>query len=209
MIIKETDKEYELIPEGTHVGRQYMACDLGDHLETYNEQETVRKKFRWGWEFPLLLMGEGDHKGQPFSISKRYTASLHSGSKLSEHLTSWRGKAPTDKEKEKGFDTSSMLGVPALITVIHVTSKINGRVYPVVSAITGLPKGLKCPKAVNKPISFSLDDPDYLEKYKELPEWLQQKINYDEVSIVITMPEDPDQIGGDPEFDDTIEDVPF
>ena len=207
MIIKESDKEYELIPEGTHVARCYMVCDLGRQKNTWQGVERIQRKLRISFECPTLFMEEGQNEGKPFSATRTYTASLFKNSHLYEHLTSWRGRAFTAKEL-KAFDTSRLIGIPALITIIHLGGE-GDKIYPGLSAITGLPKDLKCPKAINKTIDFSLDDPDYLEKYKELPEWLQQKININNTTPGEAAYKDPDQIGGDPDFDDTIEDVPF
>ena len=56
--------------------------------------------------------------------------------------------------------------------------------------------------------------PDYLEKYNELPEWLQKKINKEPVNSDGTLNkslfDNSADIDGDPDFDDTVkDDIPF
>ena len=184
MIIEQTEKDFELIPAGTHVARCCGVCDLGLHKETYQGNERLVPKVRISFECPTLIMKEGDFEGMPFLASRRYTASLNEGSHLREHLISWRGKAFTPEELKK-FDTKVLLGVPAQVTIVHLGNE-GEKKYPGISAITGFPKGLKCPAAVNKPIDFSLKDPDYLQVYGSLNEWLQKMIN-----LPSLMPEEP------------------
>jgi len=113
--------------------------------------ETVKHQVLISWELPLeplIDVGEGNMK--PQSISKFYTLSLHEKSTLGIDLTSWRGKPFTDEEKQ-GFDISKLLGVPCMLSVVDKNNKSK------VSGVMGLPKGMACPDAINKPVLYEMD----------------------------------------------------
>jgi hypothetical protein len=174
----KSDFEFELIPAENHITRCYMVCDLGYQEEEYQGLKSVRRKVRIAFECPNALMQEGENVGKPFSISRTYTLSLDDRAVLCQHLESWRGIAFTEKEK-RGFDILTLLNVPALVNVIHKVSKTSGNIYPILQSISKMPKGMTCPKLYNEPVSFSLEEDNWEDLYKELPEWLQKKINTD------------------------------
>lgn len=163
---KPEDKEFQLAPQGTHVGKCYMIVDMGLQDTPFG----AKHKIRIGWELPNEAMEDG----RPFVVSKEYTASLHPDSNLAQDLISWRGKSFTDEELA-GFDVFKVLGAPCMLTVIHNTSK-QGKQYANVKSVTSLPKGMEKPQGNNDPLSFSLEDPDE-EMFKKLPEWIQKKVN--------------------------------
>lgn len=183
---KPEDKEYQLAPQGTHLGVCYMVIDLGLQDTPFG----AKHKIRIGWELPNEPMEDG----RPFVVSKEYTASLHPDSNLAQDLVAWRGKSFTDDELA-GFDVFKVLGAPCMLTVIHATSKA-GKTYANVKSVTSLPKGTEKPKAVNEMVSFSLESPDEA-MFSKLPEWLQKKVNRPGVK---------QEADSKPDFDD---DIPF
>ena len=66
------------------------------------------------WEVPE----QDNMNGEPLTISKFYTLSLHEKSNLGADLSSWRGRAFTETEKQ-GFDISKLAGVPCLLNVVE------------------------------------------------------------------------------------------
>lgn len=163
---KPEDKEFQLAPQGTHIGRCYMVVDLGLQDTPFG----AKHKIRVGWELPTELMEDG----RPFSVGKEYTASLHPDSGLAQDLVSWRGRSFTDEELA-GFDVFKILGAPCMLTVIHNTSK-NGKTYANVKSVTALPKTVTCPEPVNEKIAFSLEEPNDV-MFQKLPEWIRNRIN--------------------------------
>ena len=190
---KPNESEYQLAPQGTHVGRCYMVVDMGLQDTPFG----AKHKIRIGWELSNELMVDG----RPFSVSKEYTASLHPDSNLAQDLVSWRGVSFTEEELA-GFDVFKVLGAPAMLTVIHGKSKA-GKTFANVKGVASLPKGMTKPTAVNDLLSFSLESPDE-EMFKKLPEWIQKKVNRTEKLSDAEMEAKGGPSG--PDFDD---DIPF
>lgn len=162
--------DFELAPTGNHRARCYGVVDLGMQRREWSGEVNYKHIVRISWELPDELMSDG----RPFSITQNYTLSLSDKANLRKDLESWRGRSFTEAELE-GFDLKNMIGVPAMVNVVHRES--NGKTYANVGSVSPLPKGLECPPAVNDPLYFSLDEPGWEVIYKGLPEWLQNKIN--------------------------------
>lgn len=148
--------DFEMTPEGVYTARCYRIIDLGTQKgsEAYGGKEQHKVMVSWeliGREDPK--MQEGDNKGKPFSIHKRYTVSLSEKANLRADLEAWRGKKFTLDEL-KGFDISNVLGAYCTIQVVHdETGK-----YANVNSIMAF-KGVK-PEPVNPDLVFDIDDPD-------------------------------------------------
>jgi hypothetical protein len=56
---------------------------------------------------------------KPYVVMERFTLSLHENSKLRPFLESWRGKRYTSKQADEGVDVENMVGVGALLQVVH------------------------------------------------------------------------------------------
>ena len=166
LTVRKPEGEFQLAPQGTHVGSCYMVVDMGLQDTPFG----AKHKIRVGWE----LSEEPMEDGRPFVVSKEYTASLHPDSTLAQDLISWRGRAFTDEELA-GFDVFKVLGAYCMLTVIHQISK-TGKQYANVKSVTSVPKGVPKPEAKNEVLSFSLESPDE-EMFNKLPEWLQKKVN--------------------------------
>lgn len=191
--------EFEIAPAGNSVARCYALVDLGMQERHWNGKVNYKRIVRISWELPDELMDDG----RPFSITQNYTLSLSEMANLRKDLESWRGQAFTDEELA-GFDLKNVLGAPAMINVIHRHAD-NGKTYANVGSVSPLPKGLVCPDRVNDILYFSLDEPDWRDKYETLPEWLQGKINVDLTTGLEEMP--PPGSAGQEDFPD--DDIPF
>ena len=179
--IKSNSKEFELIPEGQHIGVCYKIIDQGTRNETYprdaepnSDNTKKRKTLGVTWEIPEQKMADG----RPMSISKTYTASLNENSTLYKDLVTWRGKSFT-KEELEGFDIDKMIGAPANLEIEHVDGRAR------VKAIFK-PDEFKKTDTINAGMIFDLDvyceefSGDSTEKTKamcdifdSLPEWQQ------------------------------------
>ena len=149
-----SNQEFAQAPVGTTIGRCVKLIDIGTQKGEYQGQTTIRRQCIIGWELPNVLMEEGDHAGQPFVISKFYTASLSEKANLRKDLQLWRGKEFTSDEL-KGFDASSILGKTCMLSIIH-----NDKGKARVGGVMACPRGIEIPAQVNKNVFFSLDDFD-------------------------------------------------
>jgi len=159
--------DFEQIPAGTYIARSYRAVDIGTQHSEYNGEPQVKNQFILFWELPTEMI-DIDGEQKPRSISKFYTNSLHEKANLRHDLVSWRGKEFTEQEL-KDFDLNNILGKPCLLTVITKNDKAK------VQAVTGLPKGTKCPPMVNTQETFWWDE-FTLEKFDALSDGLKKLI---------------------------------
>jgi hypothetical protein len=76
---------------------------------------------------------------------------------LRHYLESWRGRAFTEADftGPNRFDMKNVIGKPCLLSIVH-THK-DGKTYANISSISGLPKGMAAPVAVNEQVYFSLE----------------------------------------------------
>lgn len=200
--------DFEVAPEGNHIARCWLVCDLGVQL-VQGQFGGLKHQMQLGWE----LCDENMKDGRPFSVFSRYTVSLHEKSKLRPMLESWRGKKFTADEL-KGFDVEKLAGVACMLNVTHNVS--GDRTYANIAAVTPLPRGMKAPAVRNELIVFSTADEW---KLPGLPDWLVKRINMPDPKTVARTqdtdggndPNGNDDMGGafSPVDDDEFSDVPF
>ena len=99
----------------------------------------------------MKLPEELNSEGQPLTISKFYTLSLHEKANLGNDLTSWRGRAFSEAEKQS-FDISKLLGVTCLLNVMDKNGK------PKISSIMPMKKGDPIAEQITQGVVFSLED---------------------------------------------------
>lgn len=170
-------KQFEAAPIGNHIGRCVGLIDVGTQSGEYQGKTTHARKIVVRWELPNELISEGDFAGQPFVVSKFYTASLSEKANLRKELSAWRGRDFTDDEL-RGFDAKNILDKPCMVNVTH-TDKGKAKV----SGVTPVPKGIQVPGRVNDILYFSLEPEDFKPEvferlsdfYKDMirksPEW--------------------------------------
>jgi len=195
---------FKPIPQGAHLGRCYRVIDLGTHDREYQGQPKppVRQVMLF-----LEMFGEDETgaplitpEGSPLVIAKRYTLSLADKANLRADLQAWRGRAFT-AEEAKGFELTTLLGVPVLINVTHTFKE--DKTYSNVAGLSPLPKAMRAvlPDPVNKPQFFNVNEPDqavfetFSEKLqnriKECHEWRKEHPNATAQASVHSS-EDPD-----------------
>lgn len=162
------------IPQGTHIARCYQIIQIGTVTSSYEGKETQRERVRIGFELPNILRefkeGEGE---KPMVISEEYTLSLSDNSNLGPLLVSWRGGKKFTKEEEEGFDIENLLGVPAILSIVHETK--DGKTYANIGSITATMKGMDIPKQVNPSRILSYDSWNE-ELFESLPKFIKDKI---------------------------------
>jgi len=155
------------VPAGTYQGVCYLVCDLGtQHNPQFNSDNP---KVIIGWEIHDIRLDDG----RPRAISKEYTNSMHEKAALRIMLESWSGRELNDAEINGAFDMKRLLGVNAMVQVIHRKSA-KGNTYAQVNSVTNVYKGMEKIEAENEFQYFSFEDK--MEIPENIPEWIRDKI---------------------------------
>lgn len=161
-------------PAGNHPARCYAVVDLGTHTDEGQYGVKVQRKIRLSWELPDELHVFRDENGpEPFAVHQTYTFSTHEKATMRKNLEAWRGRAFTDHEL-KSFELKSLIGVPCLLNVVHVTK--GEKTYANVKGISPVPKGLTVTPAINKPTYFEISMGPDSAAYASLPQFLREII---------------------------------
>jgi len=142
-------KEFELVPQGTMVGRLFSIIDLGT---TRNEKyEKDVHKVRIAWE-----TSETMPDGKPFAISKTYIVSVHEKSQLRKDVEAMLNRK-LSKDEEGAFEIKSLLGTYCMLQIVHVThgEKTYANIQTVMAVNT---KMVKLFEPVNSDIIFEFQD---------------------------------------------------
>lgn len=135
MIVKQSESNYVVAPEGSYSAVCVDVVDLGIVKTTWNNEEKESHKCRIIWQI------DEDHpSGGRFTVRQDYTASLGEKANLRKMLESWRGRAFTDAEL-MGFDLEQLVGIPCMINIVHRTGS-KGGTFANVAAAMRLPKGM-------------------------------------------------------------------
>jgi hypothetical protein len=146
--------EFEQPPVGTYPARCTKVIDIGTQKGEWQGKANFKRQVIIGWELPSELMTEGDYKGQPFVVSKFYTASLSEKANLRKDLQNWRGREFTPEELS-GFHAKNIIGKTCMLSL---TANEKGKTR--VTGIMALPKAMTVPDQINNSVYFSLDEFD-------------------------------------------------
>lgn len=169
------NKEFKLVPAGTHLARCYQFIHIGNVPNTFPgiKPGTMTNKIRLSWELPeeLTTFKEGEEP-KPFVISQDYTLSMNEKANLRKMIQSWLGKSFTDEEAVN-FDTELLVGMDCLLTINHVTK--GEKTFANIQNITKLPSKMVCPAPVNKAsfVTWESMTPDI---FNNLPKFIQDKM---------------------------------
>lgn len=166
MIVSEkSGGNFPPVDPGMHVGWCYGVIDLGTQpSEIYKAQHKLLLMFELDEK-----VADGEHKGEPYRLSKFYTASLSDRAALRAELENWRG-CPFEAHELAGFDMAKLLGVPAFINVSHKEGKAR------INTLNPIPKALGI-KRYEGGKTYHLDLSKFnAAVFAELPEWVQEKI---------------------------------
>lgn len=164
--------DFKGLPAGTHIAVCNLVADVGiqpgsgmfpaPKHQIYVRFEVPAERISWEKD---NVKYEG-----PQVIGQFFTASMNEKANLRKQLESWRGVAFTDEQAE-AFDVSTILGKPCMLSVVEKPS--GDKVYSNIKAISGLPKGIPAPNPENDLLYYAPDEPA---AFKNLPKWLQEKI---------------------------------
>lgn len=196
----------EPIPAGNYLARCYQMIEIGTVTETVMNKTVTARKVRIGWELPTELKVFKEEKGeQPLVISKEYTLSMNEKSNLRKDLKSWRGKDFTEDEA-KSFDITKLLGAACMLNITHKASKSDAsKVYDQISAITPLPKGVKCDPQINPNFVLSYDNFDN-NIFDKLPDFIKTKMQSSAEFQAIGRPHERNM---EPDLVNAEDDLPF
>ena len=190
--------DYESLKPGRYQAICYKIVDVGTRMESFKGgPEKKRTLVYLYWEVTHIQMGNDGEEfwdeitmsdGRPFSISKKYTASLNENATLHLDLKSWRGK-PFTAEQLKSFDIENLLGKTCELEVIGY-QKQDGSQGVAVESVYKPDGGVKNVSTINDKEAFDLDlykleftgksCPDskrMLDIYYDLPDWMKDLID--------------------------------
>lgn len=160
---------------GVYTGTCIEVVDLGEqHNTKYNKYQ---RRVLLTWEIRgerVDVEEDGKTVSKPRWLSKEYTASLNSKSRLYEMLTAWLGRELTDEEAD-AYDISTLIGRSCQLQVI-VKDKPDGRRYSEIKGIMALPKGADPGAPESDTMVFAIDEPDADEVIAKLPAWVQERV---------------------------------
>lgn len=150
-----SNKTYPLCPPGPQHAVCVDVIDLGWTADQYQNQpiRVIRK---------AVLVFQTDEQspesGKRFEPSAEFTieqelvdddgtvkvvTTFGARSKLRQFLDKWRAKDYTDEEAKAGAPLHKLVGVNAMLNIMHKQSKANpDRTYAVIEGATGIPKAL-------------------------------------------------------------------
>lgn len=188
-------QDFQQAPAGTQEAICTGVIDLGTQEGEWQGKPLIRRQVLVQWELPTCPMDDG----QPFIVSKFYTASLNEKANLRRDLESWRGRPFTEAELA-GFESKNIIGKPCLLSIIH-----NEAGKARVSGVMAVPKGMTVPKQHNPNIHFSMEHGEFsAETFEKVGKGLQD--------IIRKSPEYQEAVGkGHPErdFDEEAGSIPF
>lgn len=166
--------DFKNVPAGTYVAVCNLLADLG--LQPGSELYPKPKcKVAIRFEVPderIDYEVDGQKREGPMTLTKTFTASMNAKSSLRRFLEAWRGCAFTDAEAE-AFDIHTLLGVPAMLTVVEYRNK-KGEMRTAIGGASRLMKGMRAPKAEN-PLLYYMPGDD-VSQLTKLPKWIQDAI---------------------------------
>lgn len=170
LLTASSSASYTPCPAGAYLARCITIADLGTIQTDWQGQTKRARKVLLSWE---ILDDEARRDdGEPFILSKRYTASLHEKAALRKDLASWRGRDFTPEELA-GFDLKAILGQPCMLSVVHAEK--DGRTFANIAAIMKTPKGSTPPSAISGLAHWAMDAPDW-QSFALLPKRIVEQI---------------------------------
>src|SRR5262252_5388304 len=107
-IIAKAGSDFVPAPEGSHSAVCVDVVDLGILELTFNGLTDRKHMVRLVWQ-----IDEDMENGKPFTVSRRFTLSLHKKAALRAAIESWRGRILTEAAVG-GFDVEELLGCSCL-----------------------------------------------------------------------------------------------
>ena len=168
ILAKLNPSEFQPLDAGTHLAICDAVVAVGRQKTKFGNKDTLYLRFEVPAE-RFESTRDGEEVDEPGTIWARYNNNLHEKAKLRQHLEAWRGEDFTPQEEVDGFDLSTLLGKPCVISVKH--NQNGGKTYANVDTVAKVMKGQEIPPQELPSICFGPDDTD---QWEDLPEWLQK-----------------------------------
>jgi len=170
LVAKDTggsDRKYENAPAGAHAARCFRVIDLG--TQTFQVMGETKQAHQCviTWE-----LGKTMEDGKPFTISEKYTVSLHEKAKMRSVLESWRGRKFTEAER-KGFELKNLLGKVCFLNIVH--AKRGDKTYANVASVMPVPDGIASPAPVNETLYYAINE-HHSGIFERLPKYCREMI---------------------------------
>ena len=204
----------ELIPEGSYYAVCYAVVDLGTRTKEYMGNEKDVHELLISFELPkqrITIERDGNEIDMPKVCSMTNTFSMHEKANLRKYIETWRGKSLTELEAQD-FDFEKLLGIDAMIQILHRKSKDGSKTYANISSITPPDSGIKKCKTENEHIFYTFQNG--LKFPESMHDWIKEKImNSKEALMIMDARKDFDAEVIEPNMPDlseeTSEDIPF
>lgn len=153
-------------PVGAFGARLLQAIDLGTQESPYY---APKRKILVSFELPGKLMDSGE----PYAVSKWYSASLSKKSNLRQDLISWLGRDLTPEEI-KNFNWSAVQDLPCLVSIVHKT-RDDGTIRADIQSISPVPEGMTVELLQGDQTIFDLENFD-ADVFDTLPDGIKGMI---------------------------------
>lgn len=167
---QQSEGSFTPLPIGVHTSVLLALVDLGMQP---GGQYAPAYKTAFIWQTP----DQTAESGEPMTITKVFTSSMHKKSNLRKTIESWFGKAFPSEEAAKDFKLETLLGRPCLLNVTH--DQKGDKTYANVASVIPLPASM--PKPTLKGETFFYDEElppaERSAAYQRVPEWLRKKID--------------------------------
>jgi len=191
--------DFKTLESGSYAAVCDMVANLGIQPGSQLYPAPKRKVY-----IRFQVPSERTDDDRPMVIGATLTASMNGKAVLRKLLEGWRGKALTDDEAAK-FDVSTLLGKPALISV--VSKDTDGKTRANIQSVSRLPKGMPTPALEGEAVIFFNSDSKADDAaFEKLPNWLKEKIRGQIAPDPVTVPASKKGVGAS--FDDDAE-IPF
>lgn len=172
IVRSQGEGDFTPIDAGTHIGRCHQVINLGVHAagpwkpkpKHYIAFEIPSERVTWTDKENV------EHEG-PAIVGARYTSSLSPKAVLRQQLESWRGALFTE-EQLASFDLFNLIGVPALISVVHSD---DGK-YANITALMKLPRGMQCLPAELPTLAYDPQDQNAAATFQQLTNRMQDTV---------------------------------
>lgn len=128
MILQAVANDYVPHPEGIWPAVCVDVIDLGEQATEYQGQKRMVHKVRLVFESESITQD-----GRRMTVSRTFSASLHSKAKLAEFLGKWRGRPVVPGET---IDLDKLLGASCTLVVSHQQGKNGVDIYAHIDAIS-------------------------------------------------------------------------
>ena len=165
-----------VIEVGTYPARLVRVIDLGLQAQQPYQGQEKPPAHMVDFTYELLDVFMVDKDGnededKPRWISENFA--IHNPA--ADLAKSTKRVKALDPNNDHNFNLVDLVGATCMITIVHKEYK--GNTYANVGGVTTMraKDAEKAPELKNKPVTFTLDDPD-MEVFNSFPEWLQDKI---------------------------------